>query len=234
MHNLREFFETGFYRDPRPEVVVEAVREALNSNIRQANVIFGFSRACSQYPSVRAACLELASQLGDDERDFVESFAVMPSSRSIGSYITQPGDIDDLWSDFLATGHEAPVLSILTVIDWPDEIGRSLTDWKKSLAYDPAAEQAFGPIGEDIDYDIQCFLVAKQNRVTLAHIRFPMPLTEGHALSSAIKGLAWWSALAMAKKHQIALAVCRTPGGERISIGRRQLIAALAHVTVIN
>lgn len=232
--SINEFFVTGFYRNPTPEVAVAAINELIAAGKTRHNISYGLGRACAHYPKVNAAVEGMLPGLEGEARVFVESLCPpVPVSRGF-TYITSASDLDDLWADFLATGDEQPVRWVVNVLDQPDKIGSALAAWKLSLAYKPEAEQAFGQIGLPIDYDVYCARVAVAKKIPLATIPFPMELTREMMASAAIKGAAFWASHSMAQQHEIVLRVCMAGEGTEISYGRKMLIDALTSTRRLN
>lgn len=220
-------FFSGFYRNPEPRVVGEALLHVLSQPAPPAHhLLLMFARAVQLSEGVRAELEALASREAGtaDTVAGVLAAAVDPAFPDAAKIpLTSPGDLDFVWGEFLLTGFEAPVRRIAGVLDGEDRMLAALTAWLAAPAYLPwsrsaksraiAALIAKGVVldadrprlGNEFDLDLLLWKLMSGG----FKIREELPFAVPDALINhmMLKGAACWSLQSNANAHAVVRAV---------------------------
>lgn len=165
-----------------------------------------------------------------------------PQFPRVSPHMTEPVDLDLLWSEFLVTGDTTPVHRVVAVLDWPDLVRARLTTWlqetgtgffgRRTIAkFQPLLTRCSFPINYEtrtvegpLDCDIHVALSAKQGNLKFAEL--PFPLAHEELIRLAMKSSAVWSLRALAQQHELVARICdeeatRPGGAARVHLARR-------------
>jgi hypothetical protein len=225
-----------FYKRRDVELAVAGLRQLLEqpdpNRLNNAPVFHCFTRIAELLPAARAGFTALsplhpeyvaALLQGSRHPNFPRPNAANPS----------PGDLDLFWAEFLVTGDEAPVRSIVAVLDSPDLVRERLTKWLKDTGtgffgrrtiakFQPVLVRCTFPIDYDarrvdgpLDCDLHVALNAKNGKLKFAEL--PFVLTQEELIHLATKSAAVWSLRVQAQQHELVARICdeeaKRPGG---------------------
>lgn len=219
MVSARDQFFGGFYRDPRPEVAIEAfVEVAQNDELEQANASFIFSLAAYLHPSVADALREFAKEHAHFRQpisDILDTIDALPEMRSLP--LDEPEALDYMWALFLMTGDLDPVDRIASVLSRKDRVLEMLSEWLGERVFLPWAvrrkraqathleqlgfnlDQGCADLGNTIDLDLW---VWKQMASGMQLKReLPFQVKQDLITHLMIKGAACWSLQSNAQQH---------------------------------
>lgn len=229
----------AFYRTNNAERAVFGFQHYLDSgDLGNQNVLHTFARIAMISAEARLGFERLRAR----QPHYVDRVLQGPTDPSFprpSASELGPLDLDLLWSEFFVTGHSAPVLRIVSVLDGADlvreRLGRWLRDkssgfWgKRAIAkYRPMLVRCQFPIDYDagtisqgVDLDVHVALNAKSGNLKFSEL--PIELSTQELIHLSTKSAALWSLRTLSKEHKPVSEICALAAAQAGGVARRML-----------
>lgn len=220
MGNARERFFAGYYRDPDPQVAVQALVETLQGNgVAEPGTLQIFSLASKLFETI-AGELKIVADGNASLREPIQKILAArgsipdPATSPIGG----PGDLDFLWGAFLLTGDAGLVRRIALQLEREDRTLALLRTWFRSTPWFPWARRRkstqIGRLGEFgfvldaeapllgnvMDLDLLVWRLMAEGLQVRQEL--PFACSDDFIAHLATKGAACWSLQSNAQQHQ--------------------------------
>jgi hypothetical protein len=239
-------FGTFFYRSPAPERASEAIRwyaatPLIEDPIAWVPVAYFFARMAQMYPEIVEEYEDLVPQVRAEAKPFIRGILKDLQSTPPGPIdaldrpIRSGTDIDLLWSEFVLTGSNEPILRIIALLERPDKVREKLEVWlaapKPSFARLLGFDRRRQRSGENLravagivcdphrkriettgDLDCRCLMqgvhIATPDYFARIRRVLPFDLSRKEVTDMGIKATAKWILASNVNRHPTVLVAC--------------------------